>query len=174
MESIREVAELLSLDPSGRLLFKGKVPMILTTREFIALIQKTIEEVVGENAAAVIMYRAGFKAGYSFARTQSIEFGVRGVDILRKYLETASKRGWGEFTLQSYDISERIVVEVRGSYGEEWGNVGRRVCHIWRGALAGIAQYIADDMNLKIKMKGTEEKCVAEGSECCIITAEPV
>ena len=69
--------------------------MILTTREFIALIQKTVEEVVGENAAAVIMYRAGFKAGYSFARAQSIEFNVKGGDVLRKYLEIASKRGWG-------------------------------------------------------------------------------
>ena len=80
----------------------------------------------------------------------------------------------GKFTIQSYNISEKIVVEVKGSYGEEWGSIGRKVCHIWRGALAGIAQYTADDMNLKVKMRGVEERCVAEGAESCILTAEPV
>ena len=65
-----EILKMLKLNGEGRLLLKN-VPMILTTREFIALIQKCAEEILGLSGAATLMFRAGFQAAYNFAKAQA-------------------------------------------------------------------------------------------------------
>ncbi len=69
----------------------------MTTRHFIATIQMTAEEILGVNGAKTLMYRAGFKGACLFARKQMEIFRVGPREILGKYLEIASTRGWGRF-----------------------------------------------------------------------------
>ncbi len=171
--SLEDVLRRLRIDEKGRLLF-GDVPMILTDRDFIARMQKTIEELTGEAGAATILYEVGFESGYHFAREQARMFGVEEGAILRTYLDIASFRGWGKFEIVEYDeekLAARVIIHA--SIAEEWGNVGRPVCHLWRGAIAGIIQYIADSTGRSVKMVGKEVKCIGKGDPHCEIIAEP-
>ena len=43
------------------------------------------------------------------------------------------------------------------------GNIGRKVCHIWHGALAGIVQYIMDSEGRNLNIAGKELEWVSEG-----------
>ncbi len=172
-ELLRELLDKLRLDDAGRLVL-GDVPMIITDREFIALIQKVAEEVLGEGGAATIMYRAGYISAYSFSEAHAKLFGISGFDILRKYLELASVRGWWS-KHEIVELSEeplRVVVRFWHTVAEEWGNVGRPVCHMWRGGLAGILRYVAESMDKKVEIRVRETACVAMGDPYCEMVAE--
>jgi len=163
----------LHVDEEGRLLLDD-VPLILAPRYFIAQLQKTMEELAGERAAATMAYKAGFTSGYYFAEKQSKIFGVSGREILQTYLNIASRRGWGKFTIVEYDQEKLTAkITIQASIAEEWGNVGRPVCHMWRGGIAGILQYIADTTGKKIRIVGKETKCIAKGDPHCEIIAQP-
>jgi len=170
---LEEILGKLKLDEEGRLVLDN-VPMIITTRRFIGLIQKIAEEVLGESGAATIMYRAGNQGGYHFAEAQARIFNLKGFEILDKYLSIASVRGWWS----RYEVVERseeplrVVVRFYNTIAEEWGDVGRPVCHIWRGGLAGILRYMAESMGKKVDIRARETRCIAKGDPYCEIVAE--
>jgi len=170
---LKRVLSKLDLDEYGRLVL-GDTPMVLTTRFFIAQIQKTAEEITGVNGAAALMYRAGFKGGYYFAERQAKLFGLKGFEILEKFISIASVRGWWS----KYEIIEfnenplRVVMRFYNTIAEEWGNVGRAVCHMWRGSLSAIMKYIMDSTGKQVKVVGKETKCMAKGDSYCEIIIE--
>ena len=161
----------LKINGEGHLLYQN-YRMVLTTRNFIAFIQMAAEEVLGEEGARTIMYRAGFKSGYLFASHQAEVFGLKGREIMEKYLADASSRGWGKITILEFDEhAPSVKIKMEGSYAEEFGNVGKHVCHIWRGGIAGILQYITDKEERKLKIIAKENKCIAAGDPYCEIEA---
>ncbi|RLI06758.1 hypothetical protein DRO32_05130, partial [Candidatus Bathyarchaeota archaeon] len=165
---LEELLSKLKLDEEGRLVL-GDVRMVLTTRDFIVNLQKVAEDVLGPMGAATLLYRAGFLSGYHFAEAQARLFGLKGLDILDKYLELASLRGWWG----GYEVIERsqeplkVVVRFYHTIAEEWGNVGRAVCHLWRGGLAGILKYVADSLGLEVEVRVQETACMAKGDPYC-------
>jgi len=173
--ALKELLGKLSLDEQGRLVL-GNVPMIITTREFVALVQKIAEEILGNMGAATLMYRVGFQAAYSFAEAQAKLFGLRGFEVLEKYLSIASVRGWWS----GYEIVElseeplKAVVRLYNTIAEEWKGAGRTVCHLWRGGLAGIVKFVADAMGKKVNVRGVEKACIAKGDPYCEIVVEQV
>jgi len=150
--------------------------MIITTREFVALVQKVAEEVLGAGGAATLMYRVGSQVAYDFAKAQARIFGLKGFEILEKYLEIADVRGWWS----KHEIVERseeplrVVVRFWHTMAEEWGDVGRPVCHLWRGGLAGILKYIAESMGKKVEIRVRETACIAKGDPYCEMVAGEV
>lgn len=173
--ALQELLSQLRLDEAGRLVL-GDVPMIITTREFVALVQKVAEEVLGDMGAATLMYRAGSQSAYDFAKAQARLFGLKGFEILEKYLTMAGVRGWWS-RFEIVERSEeplRVVVRFWNTIAEEWGNVGRPVCHLWRGCLAGILKYIAESMGKEVEIRVRETACIAKGDEYCEMVAEEV
>jgi len=170
---LEELISKLRLDDEGRLVL-GDVRMILTTREFVVSLQKVAEDVLGTMGAATLLYRVGFLSAYHFAEAQARLFGVRGLDILDRYLELASMRGWwGKHeVLERSEEPLRAVVRFYHTIAEEWGNVGRAVCHLWRGGLAGILKYIADSMGKEVEVRARETACMAKGDPYCEMVAE--
>ena len=126
-ELLKELLDKLGLDDAGRLVL-GDVPMIITTREFVALVQKVAEEVLGAGGAATLMYRVGSQVAYDFAKAQARIFGLKGFEILEKYLEIADVRGWWS----KHEIVERseeplrVVVRFWHTVAEEWGTWAAR------------------------------------------------
>ena len=171
--TLEHVLRRLKIDGEGRLLF-GSTPMILTPRFLFKHIQETLEELGGEGMTSAVMTRAGFKAGYGFAEAQAKLFGLRGAPVFKKYVRIASFRGWGKFEILEFDPEvPRARVRIYASYGEEQKGRGRAACYIWRGAIAGILQYIADSEGREVRVAGREEMCVAKGDPYCEIVAEP-
>ncbi len=173
--SLQELLSQLREDKHGRLML-GDVPMIITTREFLALIQKVAEEVLGEMGAATLMFRAGSQSAYNFAEAQARLYGLKGFEILEKYLEMASVRGWwGKHEIvERSEEPLRVVVRFWNTIAEEWGNVGRAVCHMWRGGLAGILKYIAKSAGKEVEIRVQETACIAKGDPYCEMVAEAI
>ena len=67
--------------------------MVFTTRAFIVSIQKILEEVGGLGSTATIMYRAGFKSGYQFAKEQRTQFNLSWEELFKRYELTGTLAG---------------------------------------------------------------------------------
>ncbi len=162
----------LRYDENGRLILG--VPVVIIPREDLAEIQKAAEEILGENGAAVIMYRAGFKHGYRHAGIYKNNFGLEQFDILDKHLSVTAATGWwGKHEIVEKSLDPlKVVIRFYNSIAEEWKGSDRSVCHIWRGVIAGILTFIAESMGKQVKIRCYESKCVAKGDPYCEIVAE--
>jgi len=165
----------LRLDEDGRLVL-GDTRMILTTRELFRVLQEVAEDILGEMGAATLFYRVFFNAAYHFAGAQAKLFGLKGFEVLKKYLEIGSVRGWwaGYEIVELSDEPLKVIVRLHHTLAEEWGNVGRAICHSWRGGIAGMLRHITEQMGKDIKIKVQETACIAKGDSYCEMVAEQV
>ncbi|RLI31608.1 hypothetical protein DRO48_00250 [Candidatus Bathyarchaeota archaeon] len=169
---VGEIAEKIRIDGEGRLFVDG-IPALILTRSFLALIQQTMEELIGERGAALIFYRAGFRGGYNLAKSLKA-YGLKPPAILQACLHTASLRGWGVFGVAELDLKKpKVDVVVRASPAEEMKGRNKPACHLICGFIAGIMQYLAEMCGKNVKIRGTEKKCIAKGDQYCEIVAEP-
>ena len=165
----------ISSDKFGRL-FMGKNPILIITREFMALLQQTAEKFFGARGAALFLYNAGFKGGYNLAKSLGSR-GLKGPAIMEACLHIGFIRGWGVFGLVEFDVEKpKVDVIIRHSPAEELRDAGRPACHLWRGIIAGVLQYIAESSRKRrgnVKIVGREVRCIARGDPYCEIIAEP-
>ncbi len=144
----------------------------LATEDFVVGLHRGLEEEVGD-AAAMILYRCGFRWGVEdmkvFAPLVEGEFNLRFEDMdIHFMLETwwwwLQTQGWGAWRL---DLSQRkqgmITVDIFDSaIAKSLGNVGKPVCYLYAGVLAGVFTYIA-----KRDLAGIEVQCYAMGEDFC-------
>lgn len=165
----------LKLDKHYRLLL-GIVPMILTPRWFFVNVQKELEKAGGLKLAKEVYYRAGFESAYKFCQTLRKAERIAGNRTVRAYLDSMSLRGWGKFKILLLDEEKGkgIFRLYQSAFGEEYGSVGRMVCHCWPGAMAGAVQEIIDTHGLDLQVKGRESKCKAKGDSYCEFIVAPI
>lgn len=176
-ESIDEIfsklKDKLEVDDSGRLLLVSdvmRVPMILTTRDHIAQIQKTCEEVLGKEKMIEVMYQSGFDSGYDFSIALASMSELSGVQILEEYLRIASVRGWGRFIVEKADLeSGEFILQLKSSLVEEFPPGSGKVCHIWRGIFAGVVQAVLESLDKTGVLESEETMCIADGDPECEI-----
>jgi predicted hydrocarbon binding protein len=171
---IEQIKEKLTIDGAGRLVLAG-LPMILTPRMFFANIQKRVDETCGEGKGRHIYYQAAFESAYRYMKNSREVYDITGRDILQQYLDSLSVRGWGKFEL--LELAEekgegRIRLNHSGM-AEEFGHVGRSVCHVWAGAMAGAIQYLVEEHNKATKVRGRELMCLSKGDPHCEFVVEP-
>jgi len=172
-KDIDEIKTELTMDKYHRLIL-AKLPMILTPRMFFVNIQKKVDEFAGIDYSHKIYYGAAFESAYNYMENSKKVYVISGKDLLQQYLDSLSVRGWGRFEIiQLVDEEGKGRVHLHHSaIAEEFGNVGRSVCHAWAGALAGSIQFLANEYNKKIKVKGTESMCVSKGDPYCEFVLE--
>lgn len=172
--TLEELKKLLKAPGNGRL-FLGETPMILTTRDFIVNLQKTIEEIIGVDATRVLLYRVGARSAKFFAQKQAELFNLKGTEIMDKYFELVSVRGWGKFEKVNFDENTgegRFIIY--HSYCEDLGDVGKSSCYLWQGGLAGIVQSVLESLGKEnVRIRCNEVKCVAKGDEYCEFITQP-
>lgn len=172
-ELFKKLKDRLDVDQDGRLLLVSdvmKVPMILTTRDYIIQIQKMCERTVGKEKMKKVMFQSGFEGGHDFASSLAAMSGLKGEQILEEYLRVASVRGWGRFEVIKADASSGIfVVRIHSSFVEEFRLGKGKVCHIWRGFIAGVVQAILESLEKVGTLKSEETECMANGDPYCEI-----
>ena len=172
-EVFKKLRDKLEVDEAGRLLLVSdvmRVPMILTTRDHIVQIQKACERILGSEKAGEVMYQSGFESGHDFATALAAMSKLKGEEILEEYLRIASVRGWGRFETVKADVSTGLfMVRVHTSIVEEFPPGKGKVCHIWRGSLAGVVQAILESLGKTGEIKSEEMKCMADGDPYCEI-----
>jgi len=173
-KGIDEIKAGLTMDKVHRLIL-AKLPMVLTPRMFFVNIQKKLEEVSDIDTGHVVYYQAAFESTFRYMENSKRFYRITGKDLLQQYLDSLSVRGWGEFEILEL-VEEKGEGRVRlnhSAIAEEFGRVGRSVCHAWAGAMAGSMQFLANEYNSEIEVRGTEPLCISKGDPYCEFVVEP-
>lgn len=144
------------------------------TEDFVVGLQQGLEEEVGD-AAGMIMYRAGYEWALhdmkAFEARFAAEFGGKTsitdaniLFVLETWWWPLTAEGWGTWRV---DLSRRreglIFVDLFDSaVAKSLGNIGKPVCHMYAGLLAGALTYLS-----KRELSGIEIQCYAMGAEFC-------
>ena len=71
------------------------LPMLYVPRHFLVNNHEAVEQALGREAYAAILYAAGHKSAYYWCDREARQHGIRGVDVFAHYLTRISQRGWG-------------------------------------------------------------------------------
>jgi predicted hydrocarbon binding protein len=150
------------------------------SEDFIVGLQAGLEQEVGD-ASAVVLYRCGFQWGLTdlkrFESNMLREFGrdMRQMNVkfvLEEWWWPLQTMGWGawEVDLDGKRDQGLILVNLFDSaVAKTLGEVGKPVCHLYAGMLAGALTHLA-----KRDLSGIEIQCYAMGATYCrfVIGAE--
>ncbi len=160
---------------SGVIKRLGKRFLLVSTEYFTAGLMHDIIEFAGEEAAAAILSRGGYQTGREiFHRYYSL---TKDRDkALELCTASAWYFGWGVVTFYLEEKDGEIIGHARiydsfevDSYKNIEDFKGGKVCHFFRGVIAGItAEYVGKPYH------GEEIKCRAEGAPYCEFVSYPV
>ena len=165
---LEELKSNTTIDEHSRINLQG-IFMILTPRYFIVNLQKEIENAIGIERAADVMYKAAFESAYRYCEESANNLESGGIEIIGKYPESLSMRGWGSFEILRLDeFEDENRIRLRNSaFGEEYGKIGRTVCYCWSGALAGSIQWDLDAKRIPKRVTGNEVTCISKNDKYC-------
>lgn len=175
MRPFDDLKRKLSFDKNHRILL-GIIPMIITPRWFFVNVQKELEKAGGLRLAKEIYYRAGFESAYKFCQALRKTERISGRDIVQRVLDGISVRGFGKFKIVKLDEEKGVGVFrlYQSGFSEEYGTIGRTVCHTWPGGMAGVVQEMVDARGFNFQIKGREVKCKARGDGYCEFVVAPI
>jgi predicted hydrocarbon binding protein len=173
-KGLDDIKSRLEMDEAHRLVL-SKLPMILTPRMFFVNIQKKVEERSGADTCHLVYYQAAFESAYRYMGNSKEVYQIAGRDLLQQYLDSLSIRGWGRFEiLQLAEWKGEARVQLQNSaIAEEFGSVGRNVCHAWAGSMAGAVQFLVNTHDKGIEVGGTETLCRSKEDSHCEFVVEP-
>jgi len=82
------------------------LPMLYVPRHFFVNNHMGIEEVLGADAYAEILYKAGYKSAWHWCEKEAECHGLEGVAVFEHYMKRLSQRGWGLFKIQDIDLDK--------------------------------------------------------------------
>jgi len=142
-------------DGAGGLTYQGSCYLLVRPETLVAL-QKAVEAVLGERAAACLA--AGGRAGGGTA--------LQALEGVARLLAMGGEIGWGAFALERLG-SDELVVSVRNSpFARAYGAAVTPVCHLTRGVLERLAE-----VALGAPAVATETACAANGAPACRFVA---
>ena len=148
---------------------------LAVSEDFVAGLHQGLDDELG-GASGLVMYRCGLEWAQQdmkrFARRMRHEFGGGRTDIwnmnMRFVFETwwwpLTSSGWGAWSLDLGFLDQGMVmVEIRDSaVARSMRRVGKPVCHLYAGLLAGAFAYWE-----KEERQGIEAQCYSMGNDCC-------
>ena len=85
------------------------LPMLYVPRHFFVNNHRGIEEVLGADKYAEILYKAGYKSAWHWCEKEAECHGLEGAAVFEHYMKRLSQRGWGLFEIQKLDIDAGSV-----------------------------------------------------------------
>lgn len=153
------------------------VEMIYTPRAFFVNIQKQVEEAIGVEAYAKLLYRAAYDATYPWCGVQAKLHGLSGMEVFHHYLKRLSQRGWGRFHLIEADPAAgtaRVRLEhsaIAAGFGLP---AGRPVCHMFLGAFDASMDWVGESLGRDSRAVTREIQCAAgDGDDHCLFEIGP-
>ncbi|WP_060518087.1 DUF5943 domain-containing protein, partial [Pseudomonas sp. NBRC 111134] len=115
------------------------LPMLYVPRHFFVNNHMGIEEVLGADAYAEILYKAGYKSAWHWCEKEAECHGLEGVAVFEHYMKRLSQRGWGLFEIQDIDLDKGTCsVKLKHSaFVYVYGKCGRKVDYMFTGWFAG-------------------------------------
>lgn len=153
------------------------LPMLYVPRHFFVNNHMAIEEEIGAERYAEILYKAGYKSAYYWCEKEAEAHGITGEDTFRHYLNRLSQRGWGLFTIEQLDAragTARIRLE-HSCFVYQYGKVNRKVDYMFTGWFAGALDQVAESLGYSVRTKSEQLQSEAEdGCDYGIFAVSPL
>ena len=152
----------------------GALPMILVPRHFVVNLTRAFHDLGGEAA----LREAGRHSAREWCRAEAAASGARGEAMMRHYLDSLSRRGWGRFYLERLaPEAGEAEVEVRHSaFARAAGRADAPACGMFLGWLEGAVAYAAGDADADAGPRpvAREIRCAAvDGGTLCRFRVAP-
>jgi len=153
------------------------LPMLYVPRHFFVNNHMGIEEEIGAERYAEILYKAGYKSAYYWCEKEAEAHGIAGVDVFEHYMKRLSQRGWGFFITEALDL-EKGTARVRlenSAFVYQYGKVNRKVDYMFTGWFAGAMDQIAQSLGYDVRTKAVQTQSGAEqGCDYGIFEVSPL
>ncbi|SPJ32867.1 4-vinyl reductase [Kushneria phyllosphaerae] len=120
------------------------LPMLYVPRHFFINNHMAIEEALGAEKYAEILYHAGYKSAWHWCEKEAELHGLEGVDVFEHYMKRLSQRGWGLFITEEIDLeagTARVRLE-HSAFVYQMGKVDRKLEYMFTGWFAGAMDQI--------------------------------
>ncbi len=136
------------------------LPMLYVPRHFFINNHQAIEEELGPERYAEILYKAGYKSAWHWCEKEAELHGLSGVEVFEHYMKRLSQRGWGKFITEAIDL-EAGICKVRlehSAFVYHYGKVNRKIEYMFTGWFAGAMDQI-------LEAQGSALRTVAEQTQ---------
>lgn len=136
------------------------LPMLYVPRHFFVNNHMAVEEALGAEKYADILYHAGYKSAWHWCEKEAELHGLEGVDVFEHYMKRLSQRGWGLFITEDIDLdagTARVRLE-HSAFVYQMGKVNRKIEYMFTGWFAGAIDQI-------LSARGSSLRTVAEQTQ---------
>jgi len=143
------------------------LPMLYVPRHFFINNHVAIEQALGVETYAKILYDAGYKSAWYWCEKEAELHGLEGVAVFEHYMNRLSQRGWGKFITEVIDLAEgtaRVRLE-HSCFVYQLGKTGTKVDYMFTGWFAGAMDQILEARGSSVRTRaeqtqsGAEEEC---------------
>jgi predicted hydrocarbon binding protein len=168
----------IEIDPETGVWTTDGMPMLYVPRHFFLNNHLAVEQALGQDRYARLLYDAGRESAYVWCEKEAQTHGLSGVQVFHHYMLRLSQRGWGRFTpieLEPAHGAARVKVEHSAFVYHLGGDAGRKVCYMFAGWFPGALAWVARDQGWVLDLQCREVQCAAEaGSGHCVFEVSPV
>lgn len=170
----------IDVDPDTGVWTTDALPMLYVPRHFFTNNHVAVEDALGREAYASILYPAGYKSAYHWCDQEAKQHGIAGMAVFEHYLKRLSQRGWGVFSIAEADpaTSHARIHLHHSSFVLAQPDAHGKLCYMFAGWFAGAMDWV-NDTAVDAASKGprafsSEVQCAGEGHACCIFHVEPL
>ncbi|MFM2479774.1 DUF5943 domain-containing protein [Celerinatantimonas sp. YJH-8] len=153
------------------------LPMLYVPRHFFVNNHMAIEEEIGAERYAEILYKAGYKSAHYWCEKEAEAHGISGAAVFEHYLNRLSQRGWGLFIIEHLDLeSGRARIRLEHScFVYQYGQVERKVDYMFTGWFAGAMDQIAESLGYSVRTQSQQLQSEAQaGCDYGIFEVSPL
>ena len=167
----------ISVDDETGVWTTDALPMLYVPRHFFVNNHMAIEEEIGAERYAEILYKAGYKSAWHWCEKEAALHDISGEDVFAHYMNRLSQRGWGFFVTEALDLEQgtaRVRLE-NSALVYQYGKVNRKVDYMFTGWFAGAMDQIARSLGYAVKTRAIQTQSAAEeGCDVGIFVVHPL
>lgn len=156
------------------------LPMLYVPRHFFTNNHIAVENALGRDRYAEILYPAGHRSAYYWCDKEAKTHGLSGLAVFEHYLKRLSQRGWGLFDFMEADPAQGTAcISLRNSsFVLQQPEAKGKLCYMFEGWFAGAMDWVSENINAHtpekiIKTRSIETQCASEGHDHCVFTVTP-
>ena len=151
------------------------LPMVYLPRHFYVNHHDAFAAALGREAHAQILYDAGYKSAWQWCEKESVKHRLGGGAVFLHYMKRISQRGWGQFTVESFDEATgfaRVRLDHSIYVCHHHGSVSdATLCYAFDGWFPGSLEWVGKNLGLKWRLSASEIQCAGNGShDHCIFS----
>lgn len=149
------------------------LPMLYVPRHFFINNHVELEQALGREKYAELLFNSGFRSAHSWCEHESREHGLTGIDVFHHYMQRLSQRGWAQFDGSGIDAAS-CSGEVRVSHScfvlHAGGSGSDTRCYTFAGWFPGALAWVSESLGQTNHFVSFESHCAAQGHADCLFS----